>query len=220
MCIEFANTCAWLDLLYGKCNSDDGQLVIVDAARNRLAAVHTIGDGASLVDAAKDMHNYPGCYLKINLMDWDAMQKRKRKTGREVIGGIDEVKTLVSFHLDVDAGKSEKYVSREHALWALDLIPQPPTLVINSNGDTGGFHAYWVLARPHRIKGSDDRKRCQAIGKRWQGKLKALCGGALDSTSNLDRVLRCVGVDRGAGRVCLQEYVPSRLYTLEDLSVN
>lgn len=216
MCVDFANTAAWLDILYSQCSEDDGSIVVVSSKRNSVVSVHPVGSGRRLVDAARSMHGHHGCYLKINLMDQQAMEQRAAKTGKTVVGNRKEVKTMVSLHLDVDAGKGGKYVNRKHALWALGNMPKPPTLVINSNGEAGGFHAYWVLREPVRICRNRDQiqKQCEA----WNLRLKELCGGKLDTTCNLDRVLRCVGVPRlDGGRVFMHSYEPSHLYGLEEL---
>ena len=211
-----AETAAWLDTLYSNCSEDDGQLVVVHSSRKYPVAVHEVGNGKRLVEAATQMHEFPGCYLKINLMDWDKIeQRRKRECKRAAVGGIKEVKTVVGVQLDVDAGKSEKYISREHALHALSLMPLPVSLVINSNGELGGFHAYWLLESPYRIPNEAKRKQLQRVGKAWNEKLKSLCNGRLDSTSNIDRVLRVVGVKRlDGGSVTLHSYHPDRLYNL------
>lgn len=218
--VKLANTAAWLDLLYGRCDESHGQIVIVSSSRNKLAGLHPVGDGNRLVVAAREMQNHPGCYIKVNLMDTAAMKRRFTETGKPVIGKRDEVKTIVSFHLDVDCGKDGKYVSRSHALWALDAMPKPPSLIVNSKQEEGGFHAYWILDAPHRIADDADRKRCQKISSDWNKRLKALCAGKLDSTANLDRVLRCVGVPRLDGSlVTPHRYWPDRLYEPDDLVI-
>ena len=215
--MNFAETAAFFDLLYGNCPESAGQVVLIAPSRRAVLSVHSVGRGADLVQAAKVAQKHPGCYFKTQLMDWSAIRDRARRTGKGAVGNRIEVKTLVGFSLDVDAGKSSKYVSRSQALWAMESLPTPPTLVVNSNGDGGGFHAYWTFVRPHLITGSDDRKRLQAKSDRLCGRLRELVGGKLDSTSNIDRVLRVAGVDRlDGGRVTCERYEPDRLYSLED----
>lgn len=215
--VELGNTSAWLEILYGKCTPDDGVLVFVSHERNKIHSVHSIGSGRDLVGAAEDVAGKKGLYLKINPMDYEAMQKRSRKERKGVIGNASEVRTVVSFHLDVDAGKSGKYLRRTHALWAIDQMPLKPTLIVNSNGEEGGFHVYWVLESPVRITGSRMRERIQATANAWNERLKYLCAGRLDSTSNLDRVLRVVGGKRkDGGRVSLFSYEPENVYRIKD----
>lgn len=215
--VELGNTSAWLDILYGKCQSDDGVLVFVRPERNRVQCVHTVGSGRDLVDAARDVNGKKGVYLKINLMDYERMSQRSKKERKSVVGSLAEVRTVVSIHLDVDAGKGGKYLSRSHALWAIDQMPLKPTLVVNSNGQEGGFHVYWVLSEPVRIESEKHRSHVQSLSSAWNERLKYLCAGKLDSTSNLDRVLRVVGGSRkDGGRVNMHDYEPENLYRIED----
>ena len=208
---RLSETAAWLDALYGKCKSEDGDLVIVSSNRRKVVKSLPVG---SLVAAAKAMQKAPGCYLKINLMDYAAMRSRSKYA----VGGITEVKSIVSVHLDVDAGKSNKYVTRRHALWAMESMPKPPTLVVNSGGSDGGFHAYWILKRAVAVQGI--QSRVQKNLENWNSRLKELCGGKLDKTCNLDRILRCVGVPREDGlEVVCEYYEPSREYDLDELVV-
>ncbi|MEM8668765.1 MAG: hypothetical protein AAGG48_14690 [Planctomycetota bacterium] len=212
MSVDFANTCAWLDLLFSKASHDDGSVIAVSSTRRKVIGAYGT-DGDSLVACAKRMNEQPGCYLKVNLMDAAAMKRR----GPHVVGNREEVKSIVSIHCDVDAGKSSKYPARSTALWAINQMPLPPTLIINSNGEEGGFHVYWCLKRPHRIKG--DREDIQRLSTAWQGELRKRLGGMLDNTSNIDRVLRCVGVPRqDGGKVSCHTYNVDALYTLRDLS--
>ncbi len=102
----------------------------------------------------------------------------------------------------------------------LDRMPRKPSLIVNSDGDEGGFHAYWILAKPFRIKSDDDRVYVQKLAKRWQNKLIALAGGKLDSTANIDRVLRVVGQARSnRNLVSCHAYDPARLYSIRDLAL-
>jgi hypothetical protein len=211
-----AETAAWLDTLYGRCRPVDGFLVVIASCRRKIVGVFPMGDPAELVRAAKLMHEHPGCYAKINPMNYAAMLSRAKQSGKSVVGNKDEVQSIVSFHLDVDAGKSAKYPSRPKAIWAVRQMPIPPTMIINSGGANGGFHVYWVFEKPHQI---EDREYVQSIAKKWQDQLKRHCDGRLDSTCNLDRVLRCVGVPRKDGRhVMAEECDFSNTYELADFA--
>ncbi|WP_182865024.1 hypothetical protein [Stieleria mannarensis] len=218
---DHGETAAWLESLYGNCTADDGEIVIVEPSKRKLLSVHPVGSGDALVDAAKALAGKEGHYLKINLMDAQAMRERSRREGkgRFLTGNLSEVKTIVSLHLDCDAGKSSRYHSREAMLWILGQMPHKPTLIVNSDGSDGGFHAYWILERPHRIADDDDRERVKGIAKRWEQRLNNLADGKLDSTANIDRVLRVVGQRRTDGNlVFCHDYEPSRVYTLDQLS--
>lgn len=222
MVIELSETAAWLDALYCKCRSGDGEIIFVSACKRQTSASFTVGSGEALVMAAKGMQGRRGHYIKINLMDADAMRERSRRAGkgRFVVGNRSEVKTIVSFHLDCDAGKSSKYHSRSTMLCLLDQMPHRPTLIVNSDGDQGGFHAYWILNEPHRIVDDADRERIASAAKRWQTRLNKLADGKLDPTANIDRVLRVVGVPRQNGnRVTCHRYEPHQTYTLDQLTL-
>lgn len=213
---RFAETCAWLDMLYSDCNEEDGEIIVVESSRRQMLGRYTVGDGECLVLAAKDMHTHPGCYAKINLMDGDKIAARSS----HAVGAAKEVKTVVSLHLDVDAGKDARYLSRHLAKLAVNSMPAPPTLIINSAANDGGFHVYWKLKEPFRIETEADRKHVQAKSKAWLAELNRLCMGKLDNTSNIDRVLRCVGVPRLDGHVpYLEEVDFSNTYSLEELTV-
>ena len=102
-------------------------------------------------------------------------------------------------------------------MWAIDQMPLKPTVIINSDSGERGLHCYWLLNEPHVIADEDDRKRCHDISKAWQRRLREFCGGKLDGTANLDRVLRCVGVPRlDGGMVTCHSADFSRLYALDD----
>lgn len=218
--IKLANTIKWLDAIYSRCSADDGELIFVSACKRKVEVACRLGSRDALVAAAKAVNGKPGLYLKINPMDADAMRERSKREnkGRYITGTIDEVKTVVSFHLDCDAGKGPRYLSRVEMLRALDEMPHKPTLIVNSCGDTGGFHAYWLLDRPHRIVDKNDCVGIVEAAKRWQDELRRLTTQKVDRTANIDRVLRVVGGRRTDGhRVTCHSYHPERLYTPEDL---
>lgn len=211
-------TAAFLDAMFGDCGKDDGQIVLVQANRRQPIGVFPVGTSDRLMEVAKVSQVFPGCYYKTQLMDGEAMAKRSKESGYSVVGKRSEVKSIVSLALDVDAGKSEKYVSRHMALMCLADMPLPPTLIVNSGGADGGFHVTWKLSQPHRI--TDDRERVQAIARRWCDLLAEKFRGKLDNTSNIDRVLRVVSVPRLDGKsVYAEEYHPERVYSLKDFEV-
>lgn len=217
-------TAAWLDALYSQCSTakGDGALAVIDPSKRRMIGMYPVGSGNDLLRVAHVMAGKNDLYLKINLLDHEAIRERSKagQKGRYIVGRADEVKTIVSLHLDVDAGKSEKYLSRGAALDCLAAMPHPPTLIVNSDGPAGGFHAYWALSKPYRIADDADRQRICDVAKRWQNRLIDLAGGTLDSTANIDRVLRVVGGKRSSGNVVsCHEYDPHRAYTIEQLTI-
>ena len=217
--VQTGELAAWLDALYGNCRSDDGSLVFITPDKKQ---IHTVGPVGALVELAEVLVTQRNLYLKINPMDADGMRERsiREGKGRHIVGNACEVKTIVSFHLDCDAGKSSKYHSRDEMLWILDRMPHPPSLIVNSDGNAGGFHAYWILRNPHRIVDDADRQRISGAAKRWEQRLNTLANGKLDSTADICRVLRVVGLHRSNGNlVSCHDYWPERLYTLADLTI-
>jgi len=220
----------YLQILYGKCRDDDGHVVVVDPCRYRQLAVHLPSE---IRLAARRVASSPSCFVKVNLMDAEAMARRRaereKREGKRcfVVGSTAEVRTIVSFHLDVDAGKSDKYHSRDRVLTALSLMPHPPSLIVNSNGPSGGFHVYWLLDQPHRIKDETDRERIKMLARRWQKHLAGLMRGSdetkaapLDVTANLDRLLRPAGSRRDSGHVVtIFRHDAAARYSIEDLAL-
>jgi hypothetical protein len=213
--VFIAETVAWLDLLYGKCTQADGTLIAVNGDPVRRFAGYSIGAPTDLVEAARHLHYKPGLFLKVNLYDWDRVSSRSRgATGR-----LSDVQTVVAFALDCDANK-EGYAGREVMLAALSDMPKQPTLIVNSDGEAGGFHAYWIFKEPIRLIDDQHRPQVSTLATRWQERLRELAGDDLDSTADLARMLRVVGSLRASGRrVTTHSYDPSREYTLEDLSL-
>lgn len=216
-------TAAWLDALYSRCTPDDGEVVFVDSTKRKTVGTAIAGKQDSLVHAANAINGRLDQYVKINPMDGEAILARagSDEKRRFIVGKADEVKTIISFHLDCDAGKSSKYHSRETMLKLLNKkMPHKPSLIVNSDGPEGGFHAYWLLANPFRITSEEDRDYIKSLAKRWQEKLNVFAGGKLDSTANIDRVLRVVGQKRKNGNVVSSHaYHPDRLYSLRELTV-
>ena len=93
----------YIHALYGDC--DRGQIVFVAPKRNKVSAVFAV---SRLDLAAQHIEREPlNLFIKVNVMDFDAIRKRSSTA----IGGIAEVAAVVSFHLDVDAGKDDRYLT-------------------------------------------------------------------------------------------------------------
>tara|TARA_R110002073_G_scaffold177188_9_gene335143 strand:+ start:5213 stop:6202 length:990 start_codon:yes stop_codon:yes gene_type:complete len=202
-----------LDMFYQHTTPDDGEIAVVAANKKHPVGFYRVDE---LDKAAKAMFGQDDLYIKVNLMDSKAIQSR----GPYAVGNRQEVKTIVSFHLDFDAGKDDRYLSRDEALAAMNRMPHPPSIIVNSDGEEGGFHPYWLLDEPYRIKSDDDREFISSLTYRWQTRLNELAAGKLDSTANIDRVLRVVGGNRSNGnRVQIHEYYPHRRYSVEQLTI-
>jgi hypothetical protein len=156
-------------------------------------------------------------FLKVNVMDYNKTVTRS-KYG---IGGVAEVQAVVSFHLDVDAGKDDRYLTPSKMLQAIHSMPLAPSMIVQTNGDGGGFHAYWLLSEPHYIFDDEDRQRCQHIAIRWLAELREFAKpGTIDGTANLDRILRPVGSKRSSGNtVRFHTFEPDRRYLLSQFEL-
>ncbi len=208
----------YLTALYGQCEPFYGnsQIVIVDAdgkTRLEIFECDQLEDVAEFVEGRE-------CFVKVNPINAKKMLERNSNG----IGSADDVTEIVAIGLDVDCGKG-KYATRETMLAALAAMPYPPSLLINSNGPDGGFHAYWLLSRPHYINDEQDRTRCKAIAKSWLAELHRIAKtidstARIDGTADLCRLLRPVGSVRKSGNVVgVHEQHADRRYDLEDFVI-
>jgi hypothetical protein len=213
--LQEATTTEYLTSLYGGC--DDGNIVFVNTKpgteyKQAPAYFHV----SEIEQAAEFVESYTGTdlFMKVNVMD----HAKSLSRSAFAVGGSDDVKAIVSIHLDADAGKNDKYLTPTAMRAALDKMPLQPSGVILTNGDDGGFHAYWLLDEPFYIATDADRKRCQNISSAWLAELRHHAKpGTIDGTANLDRVLRPVGSLRKSGnRVRVKEWNDLRRYKLDD----
>jgi len=216
---------AYLWTLYSRCDPADGEIVLVDSTARRPIGFYPVTD---LDRLATDIRLNPGCFIKVNLMDGEAIAARQAEKVRQdgfgwTVGRIAEVKTIIGLHLDVDAAKSEKYLTREQAIACLKAMPVEPTLTVSTDGDNGGFHSYWSLQKPVRIESEADRKQWQSTALRWQNRLKEIAldvgGKSIDSTANIDRVLRPVGSLRVSGNRVLNYGFSGQFFRPEDFYI-
>jgi hypothetical protein len=212
-------TAEYLEALYGGC--DDGNIVFVNTKPGTdFKQVPAYFHVSEIQQAAEFVESYTGTdlFMKVNVMDHDKTLSRSAWG----VGGGDDVEAIVSLHLDVDAGKNDKYLTPSAIIDILtDKMPLQPSGIIQTNGDDGGFHAYWLLDEPFYITTEADRKRCQDISTRWLNELRFHAKpGNIDGTANLDRVLRPVGSLRTSGnRVRALIWNDSRRHKLEDFHV-
>ncbi|QDV25955.1 DnaB-like helicase C-terminal domain-containing protein [Aureliella helgolandensis] len=202
----------YLHALYGNCSR--GQVVFVKPCRNQVSAVFNI-DQLDL--AARHVELEPtDLFIKVNPIDYDRVKQRNLHG----IGSEKEVEAVVSLHFDIDAGKPG-YATQQDMLAALDTMPLSPSAIIQSDGDDGGYHVYWLLDEPHYIFDDENRMRCAAISGRWLEELRICAKGAkVDSTANLDRLLRPVGSIRKSGNTVAPLFINSdRRYKLQEFEL-
>ena len=171
----------YFQTLYSRCTRDDGHIFLTQGPSKILHRFRA--DEWQL--AASATENSKPNYIKYNLQDGDAV-------GAGSVGKSSTVKTVVSLGLDVDAGK-QQFHSRDHVLTVLNRLACPPTMIVNSAGDTGGFHCYWVFEKPIRIQDEMEREFLASTFKSFEDMLREKLDGKLDSTANLDRLLRPAG---------------------------
>jgi hypothetical protein len=215
------STATYLNVLYEGLLPDCGEIVLVDHTKCRPIGIYRLDE---LDRLAIDIQKHDGCFIKVNPMDSGKIAERQAEKVRTqgygwTVGNGNEVKSIIGFHLDVDAAKSDKYLTRDQALAALNAMPVPPTMVVNTDGEDKGFHAYWVLQVPIRIESDSIRQHWIALAKRWQERLKALAleigGKTIDSTADICRVLRPVGSLRASGN-CVSIHSISQQYYYEN----
>lgn len=216
-------TAIYLRLLHSRCSPDDGSVVLVDHTARRPIGIFEVYQTEEL---SRAIRSNPGCFIKVNLMDAEAIEQRQAEKVRSqgygwTVGNINEVKTLIGFGLDVDAAKSEDYLTRDQALRALHQMPVVPSLIVNTDGDQGGFHAYWLFAEPVRIVSQSDREHWKALAVRWQNRLKNIAfeigGKKIDSTADVCRLLRPVGSVRKSGNLVSIHSYNDRRYGYKDV---
>ena len=195
------------ELLYGRCNDHDGDIILLERA-NKIGSRFKAGERK--LAAAWVASNDPQ-YFKYNLLDGSQI-------GEGQVGGTNQVKTVVAFGIDVDAGKGD-FHSRDHVLTTLNSMPVPPTAIINTRGESGGFHCYWILEQPYRINGDLDREFIQSAAKRWEDLLRDLLDGKLDTTSDLGRMLRPPSSKRENGDPVEIYIADGKLYSVDDLTL-
>lgn len=197
----------YLTALYSQCNDKDGVIALLKNA-NRIDALFKPSE---IEQASEWIDESNPSYIKVALLD-------ASKLGAGKVGGNASVKTVVALQLDVDANK-EGFGSRDQAIDALNAMPHPPSMLINTNGESGGFHAYWILSDPIRIDSDHKRESVAAISKAWENRLREKYGN-LDATSDLSRMLRPAGTTRESGEpVSIAWNNGEARYTLDDLTL-
>jgi hypothetical protein len=218
--LSMSDALAFYELLFGRCTPADGEVVVCHPVKLKDRTTFRTIELCRPDDPSKIIrrgHSVKDSYHKMTLFS-GALRKRIYASMWGV-GSLAECQTITSFYADADAGKPG-YLTREAMLRVLYEMPVPPSAIINSNGPDGGFHAYWCLKQPFRLRHDADRQYVAKLLNRWQERLRELAGGSLDSTQNLDRMLRFVGSQRSNGNaVTVHELSEDRLYSLDELSL-
>ncbi len=196
----------------------DGEIIVT---RSKFAVAYH-APAAQWPQLAKAVTGRNGLYLKLATYDYAAIAKREAESDTSAVGAKSELRSVVTFCADIDvASKGENYPTRDAALAALDRMPVPPSMIVNSGGPAGGLHAYWPLDVPYVVKSMDDLNRITAISKRWQGHLRSLLApDSLDATAGPERLIRLPGSIRDGGiKVSIHSIRPECRYSLAQLTI-
>lgn len=192
---------------------------------------------AKFVDGFEDSESL---FLKTSLFNLELLEARRsqlrqqRPRGPVYIAGMkSEVKTIVGFAMDLDAGKSESYASQQVVWDALHDMPVFPTMLTLSGHADHGFHAWYKLDSPITIKSPERYAEIRSIVSAWRELLCDKIADRLidegvedfkkeklvDSTFAPDRVLRPVGAVRKSGAVVKFAWYGEDRYSLKQLTV-
>ena len=196
------DTLEYLKWIYAGVQTGKAKLIVTALAEShKVPVMIRLADFEmdQLERAAAFIHNRD-CFIKVNPIDLAASiadKQKEGKSGSSAVGGVDHVCWVVGIQLDVDAAKTKAYATREQTLQALSNMPVEPTMILNTQGPAGGFHVYWSFDQPVPIT-SENRRFYASLADRWNEELRIKVREfnprhRLDSTANLDRVLRPVG---------------------------
>ena len=126
------------------------------------------------------------------------LSTQKEDVGPKKRGGVDSIVTFPGFFADLDFADdkdSEKnYPPDEKAtLKFLSKFEFPPSFAQKSGN---GAHAFWFLDKPFVCKNRKDRRRAQAISKKFQAKIVGHFrkhGFDIDSVGDTVRLYRIPG---------------------------
>lgn len=134
------------------------------------------------------------------------LHSRRQTAGQR--GSEADIAELPGLWLDVDVeGEQHKlqgyFPSKAEASAWLQSLPLKPTVVVDSGY---GLQAWWQFDRPLEVSQyqwgqAQGHRAARQLSRRWQAKLQEICPYALDTTSDLARVLRPVGTFNHKGEV-------------------
>ena len=132
----------------------------------------------------------------------------------------------------MDCGKPG-YCNRKDVLSLLKGLDNPPSEIVNSDGQDGGFHCYWILDEPVILSENVDEQKRQydelqsrqdGIQRYLRSRLQELeCSSNskgdkiyLDTAQTVCRLLRIPDTERDSGNLVGFEHRSDRCYKLED----
>jgi len=132
---------------------------------------------------------------KHNVYFGAGLQDAPKQKGR---GELKDISGITSLWVDLDIAddvhsKKNLPASVDEVLEIIDQVPWQPTMTIHSGH---GLQMYWRLRETYEINTDDDRDKASLLVKRFQRFIRSLFisrGWTVDSTHNLDRVMRVGG---------------------------
>ena len=221
------STAAFLRTVFGNEVGADAQIVVWSKRSGSQWC-------SSPEDAAESLDRISGredAYYGVNLQDPSAVtskitaaQGHPPKSLQYYRGYASTVSVMPGLWVDIDVASGEHKkkglpASIEEATAFLGpdaspRLPFEPTLVVRSGG---GLHLYWLFDNPMIFEDDEDRGLGAALIRRWQDRIRTICGYTVDATHDLSRVLRPAGTTnhKYGNEVTVESGGPR--YTKEDL---
>lgn len=182
------NAMEFLNELYGYCES--GYTYLWTKQNGRTHSWYSVTDTENLINTALRLSGEENdVFYGVGLMS------QPKAAGK---AAADEITSIPGLWFDMDiAHEAHKRTdlpgSMEEAMEVINSIPLEPSIIVNSGH---GLHAYWLFREPWDISVEADRRQAADLLKRFQKTIQinaAAKGWKLDSTYNLDRILRLPG---------------------------
>jgi len=205
-----------LEILFGECKASDGILLLADTVSGPFRRVR-LGDRENIRSICRDTESQ---FFKTTLLEPTTLSPGSHGSERDS-------KSLVAVCLDVDCGKPG-YCSRQDVAAALEAMSTPPTVCVDSDGDSGGIHAYWKLDAPLELD-ETSRPRAKALTRAWEKHVRGELVGLecstnakgdeirLDAGQSFHRLLRVTDYVRESGESVRVGFRSNREYSLEEL---
>ena len=130
-------------------------------------------------------------YTGVGVAPLDVLLKTGHRATADTIAGIAGLWADVDYS-GADHAKPNLPPAEVDALWLIDSMPAPATIVINSGH---GLQAWWLFNKPWMFE-DGEREKAQAMIRGWQGHMAELAaerGWVVDATHDLARVMRLPG---------------------------
>jgi len=131
-------------------------------------------------------------YTGVGIAKSGLLLRQGQRATTEMIEGIAGLWADVDYAGDNHA-KPNLPETEADALWLVDSMPAPATIVINSGH---GLQAWWLFNEPWMFASDIEREEAQAMARGWQGYMAGLAAErdwVVDATHDLARVMRLPG---------------------------